>query len=142
MAPSESIPPKLRRAVARRARYLCEYCHLQQDLCPESFEIDHIIPLALDGPTVPENLCLACPGCNNAKRSRVMGRDPLTGRRVWLFRPRSQDWQRHFRWSADFGTLLGRTPGGRATVATLQMNRPRVVRIRRLWAALGLHPPA
>jgi hypothetical protein len=121
---------------------MCEYCRLQQDLCPEPFETEHITPRALNGPTEMQNLCLACPVCNNAKRDRIAAVDEITGRRVRLFHPRLQAWDRHFRWSDDFGTVLGRTPAGRATVAALEMNHPRVVRIRLLWAALGLHPPS
>ena len=38
------ISARLRRFTAERARHRCEYCWLQQELCPESFEVDHIIP--------------------------------------------------------------------------------------------------
>jgi hypothetical protein len=141
MAKKPFISARLRREVVGRARNLCEYCRLQQELCPEPFEIEHIIPRALNGPTKLENLCLACPVCNNAKRDHIGARDEITGRRVRLFHPRLQVWDRHFRWSDDYGTVLGRTPVGRATVAALEMNHPRVVQIRLLWAALGLHPP-
>lgn len=141
MTSSAYVPARLRRAVVRRAREVCEYCLLRQDLCPTPFEIDHIIPLALDGRTVLENLCLACPVCNNAKRSQLMGREPGKRRRLRLFNPRLQSWDEHFRWSDDFGTIVGTTATGRATIAALKMNQPRVVRIRRIWASIGLHPP-
>jgi 5-methylcytosine-specific restriction endonuclease McrA len=141
MALSGPISRQLRHKVAKRARFLCEYCHLQQMLCPEPFELDHIIPRAMEGPTDLNNLCLACPVCNNTKRSRFMAEDPITGRRVRLFNPRGQAWHRHFRWSDDYGMVLGETVVGRATVAALEMNHPRVVQIRLLWTALKLHPP-
>jgi hypothetical protein len=114
---------------------------LQQNLCPETGEIDHIIPRALGGQTVSDNLCYACPVCNNAKRSHRAARDPQTGRRVQLFNPRRQRWQNHVRWSDDYGHVVGITAVGRVTVETLAMNRPRLVHIRLLWTALGLHPP-
>ena len=47
--------------VRERACFLCEYCRLRQDLCPEPFEVDHILPLSAGGPTRSDNLCLACP---------------------------------------------------------------------------------
>jgi len=141
MAKRVFISARLRQSVARRARNFCEYCRLQQQLCPETFEIEHIIPRALDGPTNLDNLCLACPVCNNAKRDRISGHDSVTGRRVRLFHPRVQVWDEHFRWSEDFGTVVGLTPIGRATVAALEMNHARVVQIRLIWATLGLHPP-
>jgi HNH endonuclease len=142
MAPSAYIPPHLRQLVAERAKFRCEYCQLQQDLCPETFEVDHIIPRALGGQTEPDNLCYACPVCNNAERSHITAQDPQTGRRVRLFDPRRQRWNRHFRWSDDYGRALGKNVVGRATVEALAMNRPRVVHIRLLWAAMGLYPPS
>lgn len=135
------VPVRLRRAIVRRARGLCEYCRLRQDLCPAPFEVDHIIPRALEGQTILTNLCLACPVCNNAKRSQLMGREPTTNRRLPLFNPRLQRWNEHFRWSDDSGTVMGKSPVGRATVAALKMNQPRIVRIRLLWTSLSLHPP-
>lgn len=70
-----------------------------------------------------------------------MGREPKTQRRLRLFNPRLQIWNEHFRWSDDYGLVLGKTPTGRATVAALKMNQPRIVQIRLIWASLGLHPP-
>jgi hypothetical protein len=142
MPASTYIPAPVRQFVAERAKFRCEYCQLQQELCPETFEVDHIIPRAVGGKTEMENLCYACPVCNNAKRSQITARDPQAGRRVRLFNPRRHSWYRHFPWSADGGYLFGKTATGRATVGALDMNRLRIVHIRRLWAALGLHPPS
>lgn len=140
MSPSK-ISPRLRRLVIERAKGVCEYCENQQELAIEEFEIDHIYPKALDGPTKLENLALACPPCNRRKSTKISGIDPETERRVRLFNPRQQDWNRHFKWSDDFGKVIGKTVCGRATIEALQMNRPRIVRIRRLWHSLELHPP-
>jgi DNA-directed RNA polymerase subunit RPC12/RpoP len=107
----------------------------------EEFEVDHIYPKALGGPTTLDNLALACPHCNGKKLTKIRGIDPLTGRHVALFNPRRQHWNQHFKWSDDFSKIIGKTLCGRATIEALQMNRPRIVRIRRLWRALGLHPP-
>ncbi len=142
MAPSAYIAPPLRQLVAERAKSRCEYCQLQQELCPETFEVDHIIPRALGGKSAPDNLCYACPVCNNAKRSQITAHDPRTGRRVRMFDPRRQRWTDHFRWSNDHGRIVGKTVVGRATIEALEMNRPRIVHVRLLWAAIGLHPPA
>lgn len=103
MAPSAYIPAPLRQLVGQRAKFRCEYCQLQQELCSETFEVDHIIPKALGGKSDPDNLCCACPVCNNAKRSQISGRDPRTGRRTRLFDPRRQRWNDHFHWSNDRG---------------------------------------
>jgi 5-methylcytosine-specific restriction endonuclease McrA len=58
-----------------------------QALCPEPFEVDHIIPRSARGATVLSNLCLACPVCNNAKQDRLTAIDPFTGKQVQLFIP-------------------------------------------------------
>lgn len=141
MAFSAYIPRPLRQLVAARAKFRCEYCQWQQDLSPEGFQIAHIMPRAMGGRTEPHNLGYACPSCNNAKRSLITAQDPQTGRRVRLFNPRRQRWNRHFRWSDDGGRVFGITPVGRGTVEALAMNRLRMVQIRLLWAAMGLHPP-
>jgi hypothetical protein len=36
---------------------------------------------------------------------------------------------------------MGLTPTGRATIVTLQMNNPAIVRARRRWVSAGWHPP-
>lgn len=140
MSPSR-IPQRLRRQVTERAKGLCEYCKNQQELAIVEFEIDHIYPKALGGPTELENLALSCPSCNGRKFTKVSGIDPMTGRRVALFNPRRQDWNQHFKWSDEFSKIIGKTICGRATIEALQMNHLRIVRIRRLWHSLGLHPP-
>ena len=141
MTERPSISPHLRDEVVRRAKSVCEYCRLSQQLSPDSFEVDHVLPWSARGKTDFENLCLACPACNAAKSSKTTGRDPLTNRDVPLFHPRRQLWQRHFRWSKDAGRIVGRTAVGRATVAALKMNSPRFVYVRLLFAKLGVHPP-
>src|SRR5260370_23249389 len=138
MAGRRSVSARLARLVGERARYLCEYCRLRQDLCAEPFEIDHIIPRTDAGPTILSNLWLACSVCNNAKADRTRAADPISGRLERPFNPRIDDWSQHFRWSQDFGTIIGRTAVGRASVAALNMNHPRVGRLRRLWVRLRM----
>ncbi|MBE9064040.1 hypothetical protein [cf. Phormidesmis sp. LEGE 11477] len=47
----------------------------------------------------------------------------------------------HFAWGENNVLLLGKTPCGRATVATLELNRTGVVNLRLLLRSVGLHPP-
>lgn len=103
--------------------------------------IDHIIPEAAGGPTVLENLCLACHSCNEFKGAQVEVQDPLTGERASLFHPRQQQWREHFCWSEDGSEIAGLTPVGRATVVALKLNHPDIVEARRRWARVGWHPP-
>ncbi|MDQ3812918.1 MAG: hypothetical protein M3347_03095 [Armatimonadota bacterium] len=68
--------------------------------------------------------------------------DPRTNALVRLFNPRLDVWHEHFRWSPTATLIIGRAAIGRATVIALRLNRPTLVRARRLWARHGLHPPA
>jgi len=135
------IPQKIRQEVFKRAKERCEYCLNKSDLLGMDLEVEHIIPESLGGTSSLENLCASCPICNRHKSSRIWVIDPDTGRRVRLFHPRQQQWNRHFCWSEDGTLILGKTICGRATIEALQMNRERLVRARRLWADWGEHPP-
>ena len=79
--------------------------------------------------------------CNRRKSDKIYGRDPITKRRIRLFNPRSQSWQRHFSWSADGAEIIGRTVCGRATVIALNLNHPLAVSVRRNWISVGWFPP-
>jgi hypothetical protein len=138
---SKRIPRTLRRLVADRAQWRCEYCRSTAAFSTQPFEVDHIIPRRKNGLTVPENLALSC-GCNSYKGDRTHARDPQTGRMVALFHPRRQRWMRHFDWNEDFTVIIGRTATGRATVVALQLNRPELRNLRRLLRPIGAHPPA
>jgi len=135
-----TVPLHLRRQVAERAGYRCEYCRTPQIVTAQTFHVDHIIPRSQGGPSSLDNLCYACPRCNLHRGDRVSGIDPRTGREVRLFHPRQDTWEEHFRWSPTFRRIIGRTPGGRATVALLQLNAPSLVRAREIWVLLKLLP--
>lgn len=138
---SAHVPKKLRQRVAEQARHRCGYCQSSEEVTGFPMEIDHLVPLALGGPTREENLWLACSACNSFKGHRISARDPESGRTVRLFNPREQRWEEHFAW-ADSGTrIVGRTAVGRATVRALRLNRSLLVRARRAWVKAGWHPP-
>jgi 5-methylcytosine-specific restriction endonuclease McrA len=130
----------LRRQVADRAQWRCEYCQSPAAFSTQPFEVDHIIPRRKNGPTIPENLALAC-GCNSYKGERTHARDPQTKRTVPLFHPRRQRWSRHFAWSRNSIDIRGRTATGRATVVALNLNRSELRNLRRLLRTIGEHPP-
>jgi hypothetical protein len=104
-------------------------------------EVEHITPRARGGKTSLKNLCLACHRCNEYKGDRIEAPDPMTGETVALFNPRSQVWYEHFRWNRNGTKIIGLTATGRATVGSLRLNNEEIVAARRLWVALGLHPP-
>jgi len=135
------IPKDLRLRIAEEARHRCGYCLTQEVLVGAPMEVDHLVPEALGGQTEAENLWLACSLCNDHKGDRVAALDPETGVVVRLFNPRGQLWVDHFAWTQEGERIVGRTPIGRATVLALNLNRPSLVRSRRLWVLVGWHPP-
>jgi 5-methylcytosine-specific restriction endonuclease McrA len=137
---SDTISARLARRVRRRARGACEYCRLPQWTQEATFHIDHIQPRADGGRTAYDNFALACVSCSLKKAARTLARDPDTGTLTPLFQPRKHIWSEHFHWTKSW-RLQGLTPTGRATIKALGMNRPGVVRIRRVWASVGKFGP-
>lgn len=135
------IAAKLRRRVRARFANCCAYCRTAEDLSVSIFEFEHIVPRAIGGATVYENLCFSCPTCNRWKANRTTAYDATTGQDVPLFHPQNESWTDHFNWSEDTAVVVGLTPVGRATLSLLRMNRPQLVRMRRMWVAMGEHPP-
>lgn len=140
--PSPHIPRALRARVAAQGRHRCGYCLTQETVVGVPMEIDHIVPTSLDGPTIEENLWLACSSCNEYKGAQVTGRDPETESIANLFNPREQSWSEHFVWTRRGDRVVGMTPTGRATIAILRLNRPLLVQARRRWVTAGWHPPS
>ena len=139
--PREHVPAALRRQVRARARGLCEYCRFPADFTNAAFHCEHIIPREAGGEARLDNLAWACPWCNAYKYTKIRASDPQSGRLVPLFNPRRQHWKRHFAWSEDLLIIIGSTATGRATVATLHLNRPELLNLRRVLSAVGAHPP-
>jgi hypothetical protein len=114
---------------------MCEYCKLRQWSQEATFHIDHIQPRADGGETTEDNLALACVSCSLKKAARIHALDPKSKRFVRLFHPRKDPWSDHFHWARNW-RLVGKTAIGRATIDALAMNRPAILRIRRIWASL------
>lgn len=127
--------------VVERANGCCEYCLCQEDISPSGFSIEHIIPLAKGGITDVEYVAFSCQECNNHKYTHTHGTDIETGLEVPLFNPRLDHWSEHFHWSEDFLTIQGISSVGRITIEKLQLNRNRVMRLRRALVQTGEHPP-
>lgn len=140
MSERESLAA-LRQRVADRARGCCEYCRSQSRFAVQQFSVEHIEPRSRGGTTAADNLALSCQGCNNHKYNKTTGTDPVSGDEVPLFHPRKHKWRDHFAWSKDGTEILGLTPTGRATVATLRLNREGLMNLRRILFGVGEHPP-
>lgn len=123
-------------AVAERAAQRCEYCHAQEAVFNFAFEVEHIVPQSRGGSSDESNLALACRSCNLFKSDAVAG----GGEQKPLFNPRTQQWEEHFSVVSETAEITGLTETGRATVAQLQMNRPRQVSAHKRWMQLGIFP--
>jgi HNH endonuclease len=138
---SAYISVELQRQIRNRFANCCAYCLTAELLTATTFEFEHIIPRSAGGETILENLCLSCPSCNRYKAALQDIIDPVTEQAVRLFHPQLQLWNEHFSWNDDASEILGITNIGRVTIATLKMNRPQLVRVRKLWIKLAEHPP-
>jgi len=121
-----------REIVQQRANRRCEYCQLPEDAVPYfAFHVDHIIAKQHldDISDDPQGLAWACSGCNYHKGPNLVSIDPQTKEQAALFNPRLDEWHSHF--SIEGGRIVGVTQTGRATARLLNMNAPRMIRLRR-----------
>jgi HNH endonuclease len=130
------LNPELIRRVWQRAKARCEYCQLPARLHPAPFQIDHIIARQHGGPSLDNNLALACIHCNRFKGPNIAGRDSETGDIIRLFNPRTDTWSEHLEWTGP--ELKGLTQIGRVTVTVLSMNAPEVIALRKALADEGV----
>jgi hypothetical protein len=111
---------------------------MPQEFEDTKHEFDHIIAEKHHGPTVAENLALACFPCNNHKGPNIAGYDVVTHQTISLFNPRTQSWSEHFEWQG--AKLVGRTPVGRVTVDVLEINLRHRVAHREALMDEGVYP--
>jgi hypothetical protein len=130
---------ELERQVQRRAAARCEYCLMHESLQGATFHVEHVLPRSRGGGSTLDNLAWACPSCNLRKSDRIHVSDPATGSLVPLFNPRTDRWAEHFQWVDR--KIVSLTPVGRATVAALELNAPRRLRIREAEKLFNLFPP-
>lgn len=135
---SRKIAEDLREQVCLRAGFLCEYCHTSERWQYVRFTIDHILPNEDDS---PENLALACFHCNRRKSNKTFVFDEQNAKEIPLFNPRADFWKDHFEWSDDGIMIIAKTETGRITIDLLELNRERILQIRRADVAVNRHPP-
>lgn len=134
----QKISAELRRSVAERAGFICEYCRLREDDFYDFFQIDHIRSLKHSGKTEFNNLAFSCPDCNAYKGSDIgtfLGTDSVITR---LYNPRTDDWFEHF--EVFEGAIYARTNIGEATIRILRLNDPDRIIIRQELTLNGLYP--
>ena len=139
--PNPRPPEPIRKQIAKHTKLRCEYCRSPSDCSPSSFSVEHILPVTRGGSSDESNLAWSCMGCNDRKYTAIEAIDPVSGEIAKLFNPRQDRWEDHFLWSADYMQISGRSSTGRATVAKLKLNRPELVKLRRILISAGEHPP-
>lgn len=93
--PRREIPAPIQARILERQGWRCAYC--PADLHTSGYHIDHKKPLCKGGTHHPNNLCAACPECNQRKGGRMSAREF----REWLAECRN----------APSGTWSCRNPG-------------------------------
>ena len=117
---SESyIGTDLRRLVARRARFRCEYCLIHEDDTFFGCHVDHIISEKHGGATIADNLAYACAFCNLHKGSDL-GSLTTSGELRRFFNPRTDVWVENF--ALKSATIQPLTEIGEVTARILQFN--------------------
>jgi hypothetical protein len=133
-----AIPASVRRFVAERAGFRCEYCGLPASHSSSPYDCEHIIASAAGGSDDPDNLAYSCSGCNGYKHATVTLLDALSGEMATLFNPRSDHWKDHFVWQTEGMVQVGISPTGRDTIEKLRLNRQAVVNLRRVLLLAGV----
>ena len=132
------VSERLRRQVAERAYYVCEYCLVHQDDTFWGCQVDHIVSRKHGGTTDAANLAWACAACNVSKGSdlgTLVGAPPQL---VRLFHPRDDVWSSCFEL---IGVHLDPvSPIGESTVRLLQLNDDSRLRERGALAEAGRYP--
>ena len=135
---SERIPKTLRKEVAKRADYQCEYCRMHESHSFLPFQIDHIVSQKHGGGNEFTNLAYACPHCNQHKGSDLTTfLDSYEDIEV-LYNPRFHEWEEHF--SINVGEIRPQTRIGKATVKLLRLNEPERLVVRKILMEKGLYP--
>jgi 5-methylcytosine-specific restriction endonuclease McrA len=135
---SKNIPETLRRAVAIRANYCCEYCRRPEMDGFIRYQSDHIISRKHGGKTVLENLAHTCPICNNCKGSDLSTVLGVADKLIRLFHPRKDHWFDHFK--VEDGLILPKTEVGEATIKLLKFNEVNRILERLDLIEAGLFP--
>lgn len=137
----KKITQKVREQVKQRAKGYCEYCFYPEAYANQFYSIEHIIPLSKNGTDNLDNLAYACQCCNGHKYNKTHAIDAISGKKVAIFHPRKDNWEKHLCWSDDYLRIEGLSATGRVTVELLDLNRDSLIRLRTVLFAFGEHPP-
>lgn len=137
---AERVGSELRRLVAARAAYLCEYCLVAEEDTYFGCEVDHIISVKHGGITESENLAYACAFCNRYKGSDIASLSQQTGTLVRFYNPRTDRWADHF--ELDGVYIKSVSEIGEVTARILRFNDSEQILERESLSAIGRYPNA
>jgi hypothetical protein len=137
---AERVDSELRRLVAARADYLCEYCLIAEEDTYFGSEVDHIISVKHGGTTEAENLAYACAFCNRYKGSDIASLSQQTGSLVRFYNPRIDHWANHFELDGVYIRYVSDI--GEVTVKILRFNDSERILEREALSAIGRYPHA
>jgi hypothetical protein len=137
---ADNVNPTLRREVARRARFRCEYCLMPEAYLLAGCEVDHVISRKHGGLSDSANLAYCCERCNRAKGADIGSVVGPQQQFVRLFNPRIDSWSEHFRLTG--AVIEPRTAIGEATAFVLRFNSPDRVLQRHVLQQISAYPIA
>ncbi|MFM7602136.1 MAG: HNH endonuclease [Pseudanabaena sp.] len=135
--PRSYINAELRRLVAQRADYSCEYCLITEETTP-SCQVDHIISVKHGGDSAAENLCYACLFCNLQKGTDLGSINWRNGELVRFFNPRRDLWREHFQ--LDGAIIQPTTDIGEVTARILDFNNTERILERQILIENNRYP--
>ncbi|MCP2727839.1 HNH endonuclease [Limnofasciculus baicalensis] len=134
------ISEEVRRLVAKRADYLCEYCLIAEAERSSRFQVDHIISVKHGGSTTAENLAYACIFCNLQKGTDLGSINWKTGELVRFFNPRRDFWADHFQLAE--ARIQPLTDIGEVTEQILEFNSNERILERQSLIGVSRYPSA
>jgi hypothetical protein len=133
-----SVTLKVKKEIALRAGFRCEYCLLSERVSYFSFHIEHIRSIKHGGENNIENLAYCCPDCNFYKGTDVGTFVGSEFNLVRFFNPRVDTWQEHF--EIQEANIYGKSEIGIATAQIFKCNEIDRLIFRKQLAELGLYP--
>lgn len=122
---SPQFSSAIRKLIASRADFRCEYCRKPEIVANFSFHVEHIISRQHGGTDRLSNLAFACSWCNWKKGPNIATVLFEEGDLLPLFNPRTQNWNDHF--YVEEGVILARTDIARGTISLLDLNTTELI---------------
>ena len=114
------ISEKVRKLVAKRALFCCEYCLMHEKDAYYTHQIEHIISRKHGGASTIANLAYSCSHCNSNKGTDLSTMLLPNKTLIGLFNPREHLWNKHFE-QIDC-VFYPKTLVGEATIKVLKLN--------------------